>query len=66
MTLVHPFDHLVLFYICADNISKEKNVNTTSEPKHTNIFAIEVLKTDNMEKDNDNTKDNDSENPKKN
>ena len=51
MTLVYPFNHLFLFKDCADNISfQEKNVKTTSEPKHTNVFGIEeVLKTDNIE-----------------
>ena len=36
---------------CADNNSfQEKNVRTTSEPKHTKVFEIEeVLKTDNTE-----------------
>ena len=36
------------------------------EPKHTKVFGIEeVLKTDNTENGSDNTKDDDSENPKK-
>ena len=41
---------------CADNNSfQEKNVRTTSEPKHTKVFEIkEVLKTDNTE-DEDNS-----------
>ena len=36
---------------CADNNSfQEKNVGTTSEPKHTKVFEIEeVVKTDNTE-----------------
>ena len=40
---------------CADNNSfQEKNVRTTSEPKHTKVFEIEeVLKADNMEDEDD-------------
>ena len=40
---------------CADNNSfQEKNVKTTSEPKHTKVFEIEeVLKTNNMEDEDD-------------
>ena len=49
-----------------NNSFQEKNVRTTSEPKHTNIFYIEVvLKTDNTENGSDNNKEDDSENPKK-
>ena len=67
MTLGHPFDQLVLFWhLCWQHLIQEKNVNTTSEPKHTNVFGIEeVLKTDNTENSSDNTKEDDSENPKK-
>ena len=55
------------FKVCADNNSfQEKNVKTTSEPKHSNVFGIEeVLKTDNTENGSTNTKEDDSENPKK-
>ena len=39
---------------CADNSFQEKNVRTTSEPKHTKVFEIEeVLKTDNTEDEDD-------------
>ena len=63
MTLVHAFDHLVLFqHLCWQHLIQEKNVNTTSEPKLTNI---EVLETDNTENSSDYTKEDDSENPKK-
>ena len=43
------------FNSCADNNSfQEKNVRTTSEPKHTKVFEIEeVLKTDNTEDEDD-------------
>ena len=63
MTLVHAFDHLVLFqHLCWQHLIQEKNVNTTSEPKPTNP---ELLETDNTEKSSDYTKEDDSENPKK-
>ena len=43
------------FNSCVDNNSfREKNVRTTSEPKHTKVFEIEeVLKTNNMEDEDD-------------
>ena len=63
MTLVHAFDNLVLFpHLCWQHLIQEKNVNTTSEPKLTNV---DVLETDNMENSSDYTKEDDSENPKK-
>ena len=44
----------------------KKEVQTISEPKHTNVFGIEeFLKTDNTEKFSANTKEDDSENFKK-
>ena len=56
MNLVHHFDN---------NSFQEKNVKTT-EPKHSNVYGIEeLLKTDNTENGSDNTKEDDSENPKK-
>ena len=46
---------------------QKREVNTTSKPKYPNVFGIEeVLKTDNSENFSDNTKEDDSENPKKN
>ena len=49
-----------------NNSFQEKNVRTTSEPKHTNVFGIEeVLTTYNRENFSDNTKEDDSENSKK-
>ena len=41
MTLSHPFDQLVLFWHLCWHLIQEKNVDTTSEPKHTNVFGIE-------------------------
>ena len=44
----------------------EKEVETISEPKHTNVFGIEeFLKTDNAENFSDNTKEDETENFKK-
>ena len=44
----------------------KKEVQTISEPKHTNVFGTEeFLKTDNAENFSDNTKEYDSENFKK-
>ena len=44
----------------------KKEVQTISEPKHTNVFGTEeFLKTDNAENFSVKTKDDDSENPKK-
>ena len=57
---------LFCFNVCADKSFQEKNVKTTSEPKHTNVFGIEeVLITDNTKNSSDNTKEDDSENSKK-
>ena len=67
MTLVHPFDNLVLFQrLHWQQLIPRKEWKTTSELKHTIVFGIEeVLKTDNMENCSDNTKEDDSENFKK-
>ena len=52
--------------MCCQHLIQRKEVNTTSESKHPNVFGIEeVLKTDNMENFSDNTKEDDSGNSKK-
>ena len=67
MTLVHHFNPSVLTWrLFWKNLIKIGEVNKTSQPKHPNIFEIEeALKTDNTENFSENTKEDDSENPKK-
>ena len=53
--------------LCWKHIIKIGGVNTTSQPKHPNVFGIEeTLKKDTTEIFSDNTKEDDSENLKKN
>ena len=52
--------------LCWKHIIKIGGVNTTSQPKHPNVFGIEeTLKKDTTEIFSDNTKEDDSENFKK-
>ena len=52
--------------MCWKNLIKIGEVNTTSQPKHSNVFGIEeAFKTDNTENFSDNTKEDDSDNSMK-
>ena len=55
----------MIWLLCWKHIITIGGVNTTSQPKHPNVFGIEeALKTDNTENFSDNTKEDDNENSK--
>ena len=67
MTLVHLLNKLLFFQLLwFHHLIERREVNTNSEAKHTKVLGNEeVLKRDNTKNHSDNTKEDDSENPKK-